>query len=562
MNFPLQKLESHLEDTALLEGEAIYISGGVKQLFELERHLWLAEVEAEEKYEVEVKISPSKVLAGTCECKEFLKSKECPHFAAVLLKLRNYLSTLKIKKQRSREKNKSKRKLTTNVILEQVRPEDLVAFVRDYAKGNRSFALALKAKFAAQVSKVTSTDKYLQLLDSIINMVRRPDRSISTRGVQKVNKVLEELLGQIGDNIAREYYAEALSQAQSIIEKVTPILKKSLDEKHLLITSIRRAFNQLKQLIQEPIPPALRASVWDYCVTESKKFTYRNNYLDITFFALMLEIAKEKSKLEQLIDLVDEQIESYKKEGRELSKLILSKVRILDKAGKKTAIKTLVTQNLANPNVLFYAIEQYRKRKEYKKANQLALNGLKSAKDKAIIGRLEEIILMLAEEEEKSETILAFAEKRLIGTLDMSYYLKLKKYYPDHWPTKAAALIETLQHLPHSIEKRDIIAFIYREENQLEALMDYMQKVASIDLLREFGPLLIKDFRDDTYELYKTLLNRYLRNHLGRKPSLKIRGVITKLIQQGETKLAEALVEEFRDAYPDRHSLMEELEVF
>lgn len=562
MNFPIQKLELHLNEPALLGGEAIYAAGGVKQLFELERHLWLAEVDGETKFEVEVKISPSKVLAATCECETFLNSKECEHFAAVLFKLRNYLTALKIKKQRSREPKRLKRKLTTNVILEQVSQEDLVSFVRDYAKGNRNFALALKAKFAAQVSQITTIDKYLQLLDSIINMVRRPDRSISTRGVQKINKVLEELLSQVGDNIARENYIEALSQIRSIIEKVTPILKKSVDEKLLLNHALRAAFDQLRLLIQQPIPPALFNIIWDYCGTESKKLTYRSNYMDVVFFELMLCIAKEKLKLEQLVGHIDDQIDRYKKEGREFSKLILVKVQVLDKAGKRKAIKALVTKNLANPSVLFYAIEQYRKRKDYKRANQLAINGLKAAEDKTVIGQLEDTLLQIAEEQGDRETILDFAERRMLATLDPIYFFKLKEYYQGNWSVKVSALIQAIQRLPYTIEKRDIIAFIYKEEAQLEALMAYLQKVASIDLLKEFGPYLIKVYRKETFNLYQNLLNLYLRNHLGRKPSLKIRAVIVKLLQEGETKLAEALVEEFRIAYPERHSLIEELEVF
>lgn len=562
MNFSLQKLESHLDESSLIGGEAIYEAGGVNQLFELERHLWLAEVEAEGKYEVEVKISPSKVLAGTCECQNFLKNKECEHFAAVLLKLRSYLQALKTKKKRARDNKKSNRKLTTNVILEQVSPEDLVSFVRSYAKTNRSFALALKAKFAAQVSQINSIEKYLQLLDSIINMVRRPDRSISVRGVQKINKVLEELLGQVGDNIATENFTEALSQVQSIIEKITPVLTKAADEKGLLIGSIKAAFGHLARLVQAAIPPSLETKIWEYCMLESKKLAYRSNRLDLLFYELMLEMAEEKQQLNQLTKLLDEQIEQYQKEDRDSSGLILTKVHVLDKAGQKKAIKALVASNLANPEVLFYAIEQYRKQKAYRRARQLAMDGLKSTQDKAIVGELEEVLLHLAEEQGDKEGILEFAERRLRATLKDHYFLKLKAQNLANWAEKVDTLIANLEKLPYSIGKRDLIAFILKEEGRHEALLQYLHRVASIDLLREYGPFMIQVYKQEAYELYKTLLNQYLRNHLGRKPSLKIRAVIAKLMQEGESRFASDLVEAFREAYPERHSLMEELAIF
>ena len=562
MNFSLQKLEAHIDESALLEGEALFEAGGVKQLFELEKHLWLAEVEAEDRYEVEVKISPSKVLAATCECEEFLKHKECSHLAAVLLKLRQYLSALKVKKQRARDAKKSTRKLTTNVILEHIKPEDLTAFVRDYAKTNRSFSLALKAKFAGQVSQISSNEKYLQLLDGIVGMARRPDRSISVRGVQKINKVLVELLGQIGDNIAIENYKEALFQIQSIIEKIPPILKKAADDKGLLTTSLKETFRALDELIQSSIPPALKADIWDYAMEESKKLVYRSNRIDINFYELLLKMTKEKVKLEQLVQHIEEQIKRYKKEDRDYSKLMLTKIHVLDKGGKKAAIRALVKENLANPKVLFYAIDQYRKQKRYDRAKSLALDGLKSSKDKSVSGKLEEVLLQLAEDMGEVDTILEFAEKRLIATLDSKYFFKIRENFSGDWEEKFAELVQTLQKLPYSMKRRDLVAIVYNEEGRKEELLAYLQKMTSIDLLKEYGPLLVQDFKKETRELYKKLLNQYLRNHIGRKPSLKIRGVIAKLMEAGEARLAESLVEEFRESYSERHSLMEELEVF
>ena len=56
-------VESHLDEGALVGGEQLLEAGAVEGLFELEKHLWLATIGG---YEVELKVSPLKVLGGTC----------------------------------------------------------------------------------------------------------------------------------------------------------------------------------------------------------------------------------------------------------------------------------------------------------------------------------------------------------------------------------------------------------------------------------------------------------------------------------------------------------------
>ena len=73
MNFPLQNLELHIEENALIEGEKLFESGEIGQLLEVERHLWIGHVAG---YEAEVQISPSKVVAASCDCAVFAEKKD------------------------------------------------------------------------------------------------------------------------------------------------------------------------------------------------------------------------------------------------------------------------------------------------------------------------------------------------------------------------------------------------------------------------------------------------------------------------------------------------------
>ena len=179
MNFLLQKLESHIDEGALIEGESLLEAGAANGLFELEKHLWLATVDG---HEVELKVSPSKVLGGTCECERFAEEGMCEHLAALMMAVRRKQQAHKQKREQEKKESQGPRKLTTGIVLDNVNLEELAEFVRDYAKANRNFAIALKARFASIVTEIGGNEKYMQLLESTIKAVRKLDRSISMRG--------------------------------------------------------------------------------------------------------------------------------------------------------------------------------------------------------------------------------------------------------------------------------------------------------------------------------------------------------------------------------------------
>ena len=74
--------------------------------------------------------------------------------------------------------------------------------------------------------------------------------------------------------------------------------------------------------------------------------------------------------------------------------------------------------------------------------------------------------------------------------------------------------------------------------------------------------ILFKTQRKLLYQLYTDFINSYLKNHLGRKAALKVKGMIQHLFKVGARDLAGNLVAMIRRTYPERHALMDELLMF
>lgn len=564
MIFLLQNIEAHLDDESLLHGEQLLQEGKVLTLLEAEKHLWLAQVNDGRMLEVEVKISPSKVLAASCECERFRREKMCGHLAATLLKLRQELTNKAKSKIKlvvpERTEDASPRRLTTSVVLEQVSHEDLVAFVRQYAKTNRNFAIALKARFAPDVSDIDSKEKYLQLLETTISAARRPDRTFNQRGANSIYKVLLEIEQQIEDALVQRHLAEAMVMAQSMIEKVTPLLRKTQYLQEELRQQVRVAFDILRQVLNLMPPPSLREAIWEYCFTEGSKIIYRSNQVDTYFFRLLLFMADEPAKTEQLLELLEEQITRYYFEKREIAPILLQKLTVLEKLNRTEELQQFIQRYIANEEILHFAVKQAMQRQDFKHAKVLAKTALDNGVSKNIAAEMEDALLQIAEEEGDADSLRLYAGLRLLATLNAEYYQILKRTLHQDWHKIYSKILHEIKQLPYSVSKQRLLAAIYQEEGLYNELLVHLQHTKSLDLAREFGITLVAFDANLSFQLYNDLFFHYLKNHVGRKPSEKIRLIIHQLHEKNYDELAERLIENLRSEFPERHSLMEELE--
>lgn len=562
MNIPLENIEVYLDEQSLLLGETLLEAGSVEDLREVEKHLWVAKVTDGRRYEVEVKLSPSRVLAATCDCDRYRDIGICEHLAATTFLLRRRQQEKKQRQQKQRKSRKTTQKLTTGAVLESVSHEELIAFVRQYAKTNRNFALALKTRFAPQVSMEESKDKYLQLLDSAISMARKVDRGISFRGSQKIYKVLVEIENQIEEAIANRYFRESFHMIQSIIEKITPILKK-IDHKRMEIEEqLDHSFRSLKNIIQENPAPALLTEIWEYGLEECTKLRYRNQQLDRRFFQLLLSLAVDREQQDELSEKLDEALRKYEYEGRNPAAILLMLLQILETVQEEDRIQALLDRYLGEPDILLYAVRYAMQHQDYSKAKLLADQGRRNKLRPPVQAELEETLLHIAQAEGDRNAIVRLSIERLLESYDIDYLANVQQISGEEWPRYREQIITQLRARPFSLEREELIGKIYARDQHWEALVQHLTQARSLELLRHFDRLLLATHRQQVYQLYRQLLMEYLQNHLGPKPSGQIRLVLQHLDDIKAGDLVEELVEQFRNKYPERHTLMEELSLF
>lgn len=560
MQYPLIQFEQFVKEDDLVSGELLFESGGVQQIQEIEKHLWLAAVQDEGQWEAEISISPSKVIQTTCDCSKFQAVKSCPHIVAALFALRKRLQEQKQKK--SGAEKPAKKSLNTVNILSHIRVDDLKEFVEQYARHNRSFAVALKTRFAQDIPAADNQAKFIELLDSAVSLSRKPDRSFGSRGIKKIIQVLREVHQQIQRAIALSHYADAADMSISIIEKISPLARKAGELQDELKKIIEDTIDFLQLLAQRDISPDLRDSIWHYTLESSSKLVHRNNQTDLLLFKILRQLADSPEKVSTLTALIKTHLQKYHAEGRNAAGLVLFQMQILEKQGKALEAGALVKEYLFNPEVLMFVIKQSAEKEDWPQVVRLAEEGLKLDMPTAVQHELYDILLQESIRVNNLSQTYTLALNRFMSRLDIKYYHIARTAMRGQWDNQPDAVLSKLQVLPFSAQKRKAIAGVLSAEARQGELMAYLQQARSLDLTVEFGTTLPAPYKEEVQQLILALIAQFLRGHAGPKPSQHIRELIDKIHQSGAHELASSLAKQLKHQYPERHTLQEELQLY
>lgn len=573
MNFEIKNIETFFPEKVVEQAEALIQEGLVQGIVYLEKKIWTMKVgETYEElkegnaFEVELQLTGKKVKRGTCDCDFYQqnlssKSNHCKHIIAGLFALRKHLLEKELERQKTTRVTPFKHKrLTTISVLNSVDPEALKNFVRAYARNDKKFALSLKARFAHAVEVENDKEKYMQLLQATFSSVTTTKDKIKYNSLQQIQLVITDILDHVDDAIALEHYAEASDILQAIIIKLSPNIKRAENHEDRILELLGSAFAFFKNLIKKDLPPELKREIWQFCFEQFDGREHKKYGTNSHFLAFLLDLTTEKKYANILLEKINSELTNtfdQKKKGV----LLLFKMKLVEEF-EKTSLSAFIKENLEESEVLLAAIRNSVQQKKYADARQLALKGLEMQKSVQVRNELDDILLNIALKTQQIQDITIYARKRFLVTYEFHFYQILKNTVSKGWKKEVKNLLNLIEVQPFSPQKRNTFAVVFGEEKMYKELIDFIKKNRSLDLLEKYDVQLIEDFKQEIFELYEDLLDGYLRNHLGRQTSTKIRDIFYHLKKIGAKKLVYKLAKQYREEYPERHTLMEELNVF
>ena len=561
----LDRLENQLSEAVLIKAEQLGALYGMPEVEEVDENLWVAVVEHNE---VEILLSGRTTQQYTCECAFFSQEKSCPHLGLVLMALRRVLQPSRASGQEPDATGSGKlygaKRLTTAALLEHAEDAKLRAFIKAYARENRTFALALRARFSSHVPTTSEEDKYKNLINSIFNSQYKPGKPYTATATAQVAQLLHYVIQDLAEQVTLGQFQAPVLMVRVLIEKLPPVLNLAGDEKEALLKILRTGIKLLERMANEPVSPHLMGELWEILEAELAKPYCIKNDLHINILDLLASIAPELGKESDYLHLLFKLSAISNLSVEQQIELNAHRLQALNRMGSKDDLCALAEEIVKSPTI---AIGVLGLLLHYKSSSSL----LPFFVDSILAAGLP-----VHEFSEPAEQLVDWLknEGRLDEALELSirYFLnhpadsklaRCKQLAADQWGDVFNQLLEGIRNHPEmgrDEKNRQVASLLYHEKRTPE-LLRHLAGQESLALLRRYTPSLLPDAQSHLLDVYYKYFENYLREYLGRKPAQRVRTTIESLRNEGACKLADELLVRIRQSFPQRRSLIEELEM-
>jgi hypothetical protein len=553
--FSLKDFEFKVDPEIWDAAQDLHTSGSVRTLREVEPKFWVAEVATTEYHvEVEILFAATKIKSFTCECRPKLaRMRFCPHVAAALIKLRQFFE----KERREREKPAPKpenthSKLTIPNILAQADTAKLLEFLREYAQIDRDFNLALKTRFAAEMTG--TADFFGQLLDSVI----QPCRSSKLKDAEfrRLMTTLSDLEKQQSDATMHENFLPAAQLAATVVRKLLPLVpfiqqpRLAHLEKSMLFAVRRLSAIGLKNEIAPLLEEEISNFFFDILEKNAVLTVMENDFLDY-----YVEKTDSKEAFQPVAELIE------KRAGDSTFVLRLSAVCFTKMNQSEKLLKILDFQT--DFSEVLKVISVLSERSEWAMVKLICrhFSDEKINLDARSKLALQDFSYQTAQRTNDISGQTDYLRKRYLATGNLDYYQKIKIIAGKKWPMEFEKLLGGLRGQFQSDAVRYRIASILAEEGQTAVLAAYLESENDPELLERNVDYFLRVAPEQFNRLAKRLLADFLREHFGRQSAERVRNFLSNFRKKSPaitTEIIKTLLEEFWE----RPALVEEIGIF
>ena len=546
----LKDFEHNISPTTWYAADDLVQAGRIKNLREIERHFWVALVESDEgNYEAEVMITPHKIKAYACECFTEGRRLMCPHIAATLLKIRQFYEqreeTRRIKAEQKPATELTR--FTVQIALDNASPEALADFVRDYARRDRDFSLALKTRFAAQVME--SDNPYALVLDSVLPKPSAKAR-ISEPDFRRLRKALDGLEEQLELAQGLMDFRGMFQISSTIFLKINPLLDKNEgNRRNALLYFCQKSFEALNSIFNAAPSPELRESVWETLFTMSTKGVFPAE-IERDVLRFLSQAATDEAKFGKLREMFDHTL--YPAPAFVLQLFLAA----------------LAIRNM--PQAAVRVLEDYAERPEQIKSAFLQLYYLQHWEAASLVGEhfltkniflaghsreIENVLLYIAEQTGNQTRQTALLRHRFLLSGGAEVFEKLKTAAGKKWPKERDHLLKELK------AKGDLpkTAALLSSEGDLDKLAELIEKQGDLNMMQRYESAFLPERKIFVQERYTAFLDQYLQEHFGAPAAQFVRLRLSELLHKGQEEMVVQIIRQLTTKFPERSSLPGEL---
>lgn len=540
------------QSAALVEQASDWVhSGRVSGLQEVERHFWVAKVQDEEfQYETEIILTPSKISAYACECWTSPRKRMCVHIIASLLLLRRFLQQKTLENWKKSEEKKQEppalAKIQLTTVLDRVDPTQLKEFVRDYARKNPDFGIALKTRFADVVEEMPNP--FLGVLTALLPKHKVPlkpsQHKILVRTVNLLSVRMEEAK-------VENDYSTVYKIASAFLSTLTPWISV-LEEpvRGQLLQSCKNAFSLFEFVRTQPtFAPALKEAIWKELfalLTEQPLPKELRRSILVPFSAWIKEEPKRKKEL----PVWNPKDVSFPATSALLHLFVAA--QLADFSKFKELAPRLVASGSEGLSAQEAVLELYHSG-FLTEADQLAEALIQIGLSAGQTAEFRRIRMNIAEKTGNVEEQIVLLEPDFISSGNPELLQRMKDLAGENWE----GVLERLLKAAQEDENHTRVCQLLDYSAQGERLHEWHQHYPDLERLLTYSKCL-----SDTQLAPLALppLVEHLHSYFGRPGAVFVRDALAIWLQQGRRNMVRQLIQQLVLAFPDRTGLKVTLE--
>lgn len=563
MKITLNNFEDYIDPKIVKRGKE-YFEGNFVGSLTIKGNSYTAEVMGSENYEIEIQLKNKEIVSHLCDC-PFEHGEFCKHEVAVLYYINENNTIETEEKSITKLSTKTTQSKTTknkgvSGILEKISHQELKDFVLNLSVQDKKFKENIERKFA-EISGDNSISFYRKHIKSIFN-------SGKERGFidyYQMRKVGKELLLFLDE--AKPYVEE--QKNQTVVNMILPLLEETVlatqfcDDSDGYITAITEGcFDCLTTIAISDLDEELRKYLFQYCINVFDKKIFSGWDWHSSILILASKMIKNKIEVETILNRL--QLASSKQDSYEQEIFQSLKYDILLKWKSKYEAEQFLYDNINNYKLRIKAISLAINNFELDKAKVFCKEGIDFNKNEkpGLVKIWYNWLLKIAELENDQFNIVLYAKYLLIDNFhpERDYYQILKdNTSKQDWEIFVDDLVIDILKYPKNHGKHELVAKIYILEERWESLWNLVKQFESIYFLETYEKYLTATYQKEIIDFYIHIIKINITTASSRTEYARVCKYLKKVKKMGANNEVEILVQNFKDQYPKKKALIDEL---
>lgn len=557
MTIPLNTFEQVIDRTILKRGFSYFKADYVTNLIEVSNGAYEANVSGTEEYTVHLKIEKDTIVEHNCDC-PYDMGPICKHIVAAIFYLKEDELNLNQPNTPLHKKKKSK-SLTQQVKerLNEVSHQELKEFILKQSKQNKQLRNLFLASFS-HLNKEQSKEFYQKQIRSIVHSATDRYGFIDWQAVKHLRKSIDPIINTAEKHFENKNYIQAINICTALMEEMTEALQFSDDSNGVIGGMIDSSYEMLHDISIAKLSTATKTEFYNYCIDAFNKQLFEGWDWHIGILHLAYKLTNTEKEADIILECLDTINGEYEIDRAESFKLEI----ITDYKDQKEA-QQFIDKHITNWKIRNKEIEKAVANNDFEKAIQCCKDGIEyDEKDKpGLVKVWYNWLLKIAQIQNDSSKIIEYARYLFIDNFhpEQDYYQLLKEQIePDKWKDFLEEIIVEISP-KESWRSNELIRKIFIKEEWWDRLFLMLKQNLSLQNIENNETYLSKDYSPELVELYNERLVKYVDKYVGRSHYQTACRYLRRMKKLGGSRKVEELIKYFREQYPQRRALLDEL---